>query len=557
MRSDPASLRSLALSGAIAVGIVVDPAAARPPVPIVHELIPPDPGEDLALGVALDGDLPAALRTPSGLIAAPDPRKLPLPSDATYGEDPDRDVFAPDRDTKRPVVGEYDEVFAPSTAPFKRIEAFDGVRSDYKLYVRDRRLVQVPTQATPTPGDDSFYADLVVDARAGRNVRIPSVGPGARIVRARLGLGPDDMPMRVVRDGADNWFLQVAVPGRAVRSRLVMEIVIARGAFGGEFGDPDWSQLTFVPALPDNVARDAAAVRSAIGVNRHMRPRQAIAKLVQYFRGFTDSDDSPHGQGSIYLDLAVSKKGVCRHRAFAFLLTSLSLGIPTRLVANEAHAWVEVHDASLWRRIDLGGAGRMNEATSDLVSGRSPYEAPPDFFAWPRNARRGDDMVADARARTGRSSIASSSNFLGLASTAGSSGAALLRGQPPSGNSPIPDPSNSSVSLPEPATVESGLDGRPPSSVSIVAAAGNALRGRPLRIHGAVRADGESCPHVAVELWLRGVTTRKSLFVGTLATGDDGEYAGAVVVSGEANLGDYDVIAHTSGDARCGPGSSD
>ena len=36
--------------------------------------------EDLAYQVALDGDLPAAIQTPSGLVSAPDPRKLPSPS---------------------------------------------------------------------------------------------------------------------------------------------------------------------------------------------------------------------------------------------------------------------------------------------------------------------------------------------------------------------------------------------------------------------------------------------------------------------------------------------
>src|ERR1017187_10504609 len=61
-------LRSWPLLAALAVGALDDPAAARAAAPILHEPIPPDPGEDLALGVALDGDLPAALRTPNGLV---------------------------------------------------------------------------------------------------------------------------------------------------------------------------------------------------------------------------------------------------------------------------------------------------------------------------------------------------------------------------------------------------------------------------------------------------------------------------------------------------------
>ena len=42
--------------------------------------------------------------------------------------------------------------FAPSTAPFKRMVAFDAVREDYQLYVRDTRLQPVPSGAPPACG---------------------------------------------------------------------------------------------------------------------------------------------------------------------------------------------------------------------------------------------------------------------------------------------------------------------------------------------------------------------------------------------------------------------
>ncbi|MDP8999480.1 MAG: transglutaminase-like domain-containing protein, partial [Myxococcota bacterium] len=357
--------RSALLLAALVTIAVIEPVAARPVGPILHEPIPPDPREDLALNVADDGDFPAALDTPSGIARAPDPRQPPLPSDSTYGPGSDHETFVPDRETRQPDVGTYDDPFTPRTAPFKRLQAFDAIRSDYRLYVRDEHFVEVPAGASLGPNDEAFYADLVVDVASERTVRIPSVGPGARVVRAHLGAGSRDVTMRIVRDGADNWFLQSHRARGVTRARLVMEEVIARAAFGGEFGDPTWSDLLLVPPLPVNVAREAAAVRSAIGVTARMRPRQAIAKLVQYFRGFTDSDEPPRGRGSVYLDLALSKKGVCRHRAFAFLVTAQGLGIPTRMIVNEAHAWVEVHDGALWRRIDLGGAGRMAPPPSD------------------------------------------------------------------------------------------------------------------------------------------------------------------------------------------------
>ncbi|MGA7124368.1 MAG: transglutaminase domain-containing protein [Polyangiaceae bacterium] len=532
-------------------------ATARPATPILHEPISPDPAEDLALHVELDSDLPAALQTTVGIVSAPDPRKLPSPSDAVYGPSTDHDVFVPDRETGRPDVGTYDEPFTPSTAPFKRLEAFDGVSSDYKLYVHDPRLTQVPTGASSGPSDDAFYANLVVDAQSGRNVRIPSVGAGARIVHARLGIGVDEIPMRVMRDGADNWFLQAYGPQKAVRGRLVMEVLAPRAGLGGQLRDPGWGDLQAVAPLPDNVAREATVVRAALHVSRRMQPRQAIARLVQYFREFTDSDEPPRGRGSVYLDLALSKKGVCRHRSFAFLVTALSLGVPTRLVMNEAHAWVEVHDGTLWHRIDLGGAGRITAEASEAMSSVMPYEPPPDAFTWPQNAHRGGDMAASARGRGPPPTPASSNSIA-------SGGSAVDEGVPADG---VGDPlragggvPSGSASVPSSSAIPGatyGHDNRPVSSISIVAPAAEARRGEPLRISGMVRADEEPCPQLPVELWLRAAGRQKSFLLGTLATGDDGAFSGAIVVPVEATLGDYDIIARTPGTMRCGAGSSE
>jgi len=504
--------------------------------PILHEPIPADAREDLAMHVAFEGDLPAAVQTPSGLVSAPDPGQLPTPTDATYGPGADHDTYQPDRDTRRPEVQSYDEPFTPSTAPFKRLEAFDAVGPDYRLYVRGGKLEDVPTSAAPNADDDVFFADIVVDAPPDRRVRIPSVGPGARIVRAHLGAGGSDLAFRVERDSADNWFLQTGAHD-APRARLVMELAIARATFGGEMANVPWDKLPYVGALPANVARDAAQVRAVIGVGRDSSPRAAVAKLVEYFRGFTDSDEPPQGRGNVYLDLALSRKGVCRHRSFAFMVTAQSLGVPTRFVLNEAHAWVEVHDGVLWRRIDLGGSGHMPNPASNAMAERPVYKAPPDAFAWPQNAQPGDDMVADARARAAGA----------LGAKGAGSPASASSSQAPAGSAAPPA---SSTSLPD------RDDPRPPTAVTLGVVDTDAHRGVPLHLRGDLRADGEACAHVAVEVWLRDAKTQKTLLLGTLATGDDGTFSGGIVVPGPTPLGDYDVFARTPGDARCGPGGS-
>jgi transglutaminase-like putative cysteine protease len=515
------------------------PAAARSPTtprgPVVHEPIPPDPREDLALHVALEGDLPAALQTPSGLVSAPDPRQPPPAGGVAYGAD-GHDSFTPDRNTRRPDVAGYDDPFTPSTAPFKRLEAYDAVRPNYELYVHDPQLTPVATSATLGADDDAFYADVVVDVAPGGNMRIPSVGPGARIVRARLGVGDRDMPFRVVHDGAENWSLQAPGARPGTRARLVMEIAISRGAFGGPLADRSWADLLPVAPLPENVAHEAAEVRAAIGVSRRVSPREAIARLVQYFRGFADSEDSPRGRGSVYLDLAFSRRGVCRHRAFAFLVTAQSLGIPTRMVLNEAHAWVEVHDGVLWRRIDLGGAGRLAGASSSLPE-RALHRAPPDAFAWPQNADRGDEMVADARSRA----LPTGGPF-----QPGGTGAAENGGPDVAGHA------TSDTGGGEGASNASARDERPIPVISLAVGDPEVHRGVAIHVSGAVRADGEACAHVAVDLWLRDSKSARKVLLGTVATGDDGAFADGIVVPAGTAVGEYDVIARSHGNAQCG-----
>jgi hypothetical protein len=325
-----------------------------------------------------------------------------------------------------------------------------------------------------------------------------------------------------------------------------MELAVSRAAFGGQMGNPSWGDLPLVPPLPDSVARDAAEVRAAIGVSRVQRPREAVARLVQYFRGFADSDDSPHGRANVYLDLALSKKGVCRHRAFAFLVTAQSLGIPTRLIQNEAHAWVEVHDGQLWRRIDLGGAGHMTNPASNALPERAVYKPPPDTFSWPQNAERGDDMVSDARARA---SASAPGGPAGPASASSAEASTAKPGASASGASPPAGPS---------AASGGEHDDRPASVVTLGVADADAHRGLPVRLRGEVRADGEPCAHVAVEVWLRDPGTKppRMVLLGTLATGDDGAFSGGIVIPGATPLGDYEVLARTPGDSRCGGGAS-
>lgn len=541
------------------------PALAGRDGPTLHEIIPADPKEDVAMGVALDGDLPAAMNTPRGLVSAPDPARPTGTGQTRYNSTPPGDApqseFKPDSNTKRPDQLPYDDPFTPSTAPFKRLSAFDMVKADFTLGVSDTHASPLAVSAVPPPQptEETFYGDMVIDLAAGKKVRIPSVGPGARILHARAGIGTQDVRFTLYKDGAENWFIE---GDSSSRVRLVMQLAIQRAAFGGEFGNPTRAELRTVPALPTEVQASAVIVQKKIGVTSKMAPRDIVSKLVTYFRAFQDSDEKPSGQANVYLDLALSQKGVCRHRSFAFMITALSLGIPTRVVMNEAHAWVEVNDGKMWRRIDLGGAGRM---LHDPLSQNVPYEPPPDPFAWPQGSTRGQDLGDRARtAQNGGSQPSPSGSGSPSPSGAGSSAGTFLdptkSGSGTSGSSMAQNGGQnaSGTKLGSP-TVPGMPDERPTSAVSMTfgtqSPTADAHRGAPLQVRGQVTADGEPCGHVTVEIVL---SSRQigEIPVGVLATDERGNYDGALVLPASVPLGDYEAKARTLGDTRCGKGQT-
>ncbi|MDB5214865.1 MAG: hypothetical protein JWO86_2792 [Myxococcaceae bacterium] len=547
----------------VIVVALAPPAVAqrRGTAPVLHEPIPPDAREDIALSVSLDGDIPAAINTPRGLVQAPDPAKPVGSGESPYNHSPGdaRDTsFHPDRDTRRPDVLPYDDPFSPSTAPFKRLSAFDTVDASYTLSVRDAHTTPLPVMPTPAPdaSEEQFYADMVVDLVAGQKVRIPSVGPGSRVLRARAGVGTQDVRFQLWKDGAENWFIEA---DSSTRARVVMELSAPRAAFGGDFGNPSWAELLPLPPLPNAVQRSANEVTAKIGVSRRLSPRDDVTKLVAYFRGFTESEDPPAPSRDIYLDLALSRKGVCRHRAFAFMVTALSLGLPTRMVVNEAHAWVELHDGRMWRRVDLGGAG---QTLHDPLSNNVPYDPPPDPFAWPQGATRGDDL-AD-RARRARSASSSSPPGTPSASPSitpvGPSSASSASSSGPNGGN---DPNGASSSGGASGFGQNGANGRKPgtpddrpsSIVTMSLAGADAHRGAPFKVRGQVSADGEPCGHVTVEIVLHS-RQQGDVAIGQLATDERGAYDGAIVLPSAVPLGDYDVQARTLGDNRCGLGFS-
>lgn len=500
---------------------------------MVHEYIEPNPAEDLQLqATALKGTMPAALNTPSGIVPAPDPARPHPKNETAYGGSSTPNstdaTYRIDRDTTRPDLVSYDDPFIPAVTPFKRLYAFDLVDESLELVVRDKELHTLDIGGEPAAGDDQFYADMSVDLESQSAVRIPTVGPGARVLGAQTDPATK---FTLLRDGADNWFIRADTRQRV---RLMMHLAVARSTFGSDFADVPWATLErSAPPLPQAVRQVAEDVAGQIGINRSTGTRAAVSALVQHFRSFAPSDERPQAASGValYKELSLSKKGVCRHRAYAFVVTALGLGIPARLIRNEAHAWVEVYDGKIWHRIDLGGAAGRLDFERD--PGTQLHQPPQDPYRWPAGSESGRDMTERSLGGAQRAGGTSGSAGSGSGAGAGS------------------DRTNES----EQADGGTETDSRPHPTFTMKAVGGEVRRGAPLRVSGTLEADERACSYARIDVSLRSADGRQSP-LGALATDGAGRFDGAVTIPLSVQVGDYDVVVSTPGDSRCGPGRS-
>jgi transglutaminase-like putative cysteine protease len=510
--------------------LVAFPASAGGP--LVHEYIAPQPAEDLLLeATALGSHVKAALDTPAGVVTAPDVRRGPAPNETAYGgastpssSDASYDI---DRMTTEPGILGYHDPFIPSIAPFKRLYAYDSVDESLTLSVHRTALERLEVGGDPRAGEDQFYGDIVVDLASAVPVRIPTVGPGARVLAASIHPG---VPFELLHDGADNWFIRSSVRRRA---RLALQLAIDRRAFGGAFAATSYAALA--PALPPmpRVAEQAAArVLQAVGVSQATRPADAVSALVHYFRSFAPSSEFPTARGgsALYQELSLSQKGVCRHRAYSFVVTALALGVPARMVRNEAHAWVEVWDGELWHRIDLGGAAAGLQVSR--AADAPQYRPPADSYEWPAGSQSGTQAADGA---IGEGSPAAPRNL--------EVRSASRAAQPPP-TRPRPEPSST-----DPPPVYG------PAELTVRVKDKKVRRGETFRVSGNVQAQGHECANVRVDVALRDATGLNTT-IQSLAADERGQFDSAVTVPFDLRVGDYEVLVATPGTAKCGAGSS-
>ncbi|WP_168210341.1 transglutaminase domain-containing protein [Persicimonas caeni] len=328
---------------------------------------------------------------------------------------------------------DYYANFEPSVVPYKRVVVQNKVQynaGDYLLALDEGRYRRVAVEGGgPRAGEETFWGSFLVRAKKGERHPLPSVAPSQRILEVQA---EPDTSVRFERDRAHNFYV---VPQKAGLLRLNIKLAVPKAYFNGSFGDIDWSDLSRsqseanrTPALPSSVNTVAANVLDSLGISRQMRPKDALTGLVEYYRNFEGRKFPDKLRGKdLYASLSREQVGVCRHRSLAFLISARALGISTRYIYNEAHAFVEVYwPKTGWRRIDLGGAA--NELNYSSQAGGTVHDAGQDNLPQPPNyqneldrmrERGGEVGEAEQEGAESNSSDASGADSAGEASTPG------------------------------------------------------------------------------------------------------------------------------------------
>ncbi len=420
------ALAALGLLALVSSGLTVAVAQSTSPRPTkLHEDIKVPASqlaatsERLGRGVPIVGPKPEARQNPTAiasqdkLLPKPDGENRARKDEPVYG----RGGFGADRQTEsKPdyFTGadnelHYIEVFNPSIVPFKRMSALDAIRDDYTLITSSAARADVPVGGEPTAGHDLFWGSVMVELRPGFDVPIPSVAPDMRVLSYET---TPSINLIFSKDAADNYYLRTDEAGASGTFRVVFLTEASPTYFAPT--PPRNMRVRDIPKdrippIPAGVQRAASFVLDKERLYDKMRVGEALDALVSYFRSF-DAKSPPPNSGNVYLDLYKSQAGVCRHRSFAFMVTANALGIPSRYVSNEAHAWVEVWlPGADWMRIDLGGAAstlnvsNASDKTMYQPRGEDPFPKPE---AYEENYTRlegdiqglRDDQIADRQA---------------------------------------------------------------------------------------------------------------------------------------------------------------
>jgi hypothetical protein len=556
---------TVATVGVVAAAIAVASAQSR--APILHEDVPP-PGD--AEPSPLIGDAPVAGKNPDAFAAGDKMLAEPEMGGRAKGEPVfGRDGVAsdrmtdmlPDSNTGSDGTLHYASVFNPDVLPFKRMSALDAVDADYRAILRDRATQDLPVGGATDRTRDRFWGSLVIDLAPGKQVAIPSVAPDMRVLSYET---QPPLSLTFSKDAADNFYVRSDDRGAGGQVRLVFLADADAGYFAPQLPTRDYTlagvrrraeQQGLLPTLPPDVAHAGRRGMKLLRIDDDDELGDAFNKLVAWHRAF-EAKPIANPTGDIYRDLLENQAGVCRHRSSTFLVTALAAGIPTRLVTNEAHAFVEVWFPERgWQRIDLGGAAlRMEVSNADDKAIHRPRAEDP--FAKPKQYDQGyTQLEGDIRGLSDRQ-LADGHKKAGDGPASGEWGTLIEDG---SGGGSGLGATDDDVVGPGSAFAARRIDpNKQQPVVQITAAADAGYRGEPIRVDGRVDANGRPVAGVRVDVILVPPgRVDDAIVIGRGATASDGTFTTDAILPLELELADYQLYVTTREDARYNGASSD
>ena len=490
--------------------------------------------------------------------------------------DPMRANNALDNRTDRVDELSYFSSFDPSVIPYKRGVSQNSVVAasggTYRLVVRPGALERVPVASAARRADeDAFWGTFALRADGSGRYPIPSVSPDQRVLQV---VSEPKLGVEVVRDQAGNFYLTTGHKGLL---RVNMLVAVPRFYFDGAVDQRvSWAQLDremlSMPPLPDAARRASVKVLRQIGVSRTSSPHMALRALVQHFRDFQAAPFPDRLRGEdLYVSIATSKIGVCRHRSFAFVIAAQALGIPARYIYNEAHAFVEVKwPGQGWRRIDLGGAAdellMRASAREERVHDGAVQDTLPQPPAYVKEMERMAQMEQAARRDLAKApSAGAGANGKGDPA-AGTTGDPAQSDDPNASGEEAMSVIDGAMNVPYDAVSDpivapaKPADRRRSVQLSLRAEQERVLRGQPLVVRGAMRG-GSALKGKTVKLYLGPVgapqlSASSAQLVGTAVVDARGAFEATVQIPAELPIGRWTLKAVYEGDDRHQPAES-
>jgi hypothetical protein len=255
-------------------------------------------------------------------------------------------------------------IFNPSLQDGDRLKrgfVCDAITADYIAYVASPQRVAL--ELSDVEYELRFQGEIPLYVASNQPIAIPSVSPTANII-SYTSSSPD-VPFDFFKDGADNYYVVASRLAHGQNIQLTI-MTTANASYFQPYNPliPETLTINEIPETmkhtpPPSVCEKARLIIGDLGLTGETNVKKIIHTMVEYFSNFTKGDiPTPEQEPDTYIAIARAKHGACYPRSYAFFITANAIGIPTRLITNDCHAFVEVYIPPYgWEMIDLGGLG--------------------------------------------------------------------------------------------------------------------------------------------------------------------------------------------------------